>query len=233
MPARKKPTATVATAERATEIATPATISIKDAVQQLQTTEQALRLALSHIRPDDFDTVKALPELDFEELKKVLNRQSLPPGATTPANSLENAPNAETSTQTESQTATERATNDPIGQLAEQSPKQGLTTPKQAAQDNQASLVEMLARQATEEIEAVDGLARVKNAVIINNLAARDAELSQQIQQRHVDRKHEIMSSIRDVAALAQDKPEVTQDDTGLGDEINNIIEKLGKSLTR
>src|SRR6056297_953775 len=85
-------------------------ISIKDATQQLGTTEQALRLALSHIRPDDFDTVKSIPSLDLEAVAKILNQPQLTEGATTTANSLENAPNAETSTQTESQPATERAT---------------------------------------------------------------------------------------------------------------------------
>ena len=221
-----RPRKTTATTE-------PTTISIKDAVSQLSTTEQALRLALSHIRPDDFDTVKSIPSLDLEAVAKILNQPQLTEGATTTANSLENAPNAETSTQQESQTATEGATNDPIGQLASQPSQDKLTTPSQAAQANQISLVEMLARQATEEIEAVDGLSRVKNAVILNNLQARDAELSQQIQERHCDRQHQIMGSIRDVAALAQDKPQVATDDTNLGDEIDSIIEQLGKSLVR
>jgi hypothetical protein len=224
MPRTKK--ATSATAE-------PTTISIKDAVTQLQTSEQALRLALSHIRPDDFDTVKALPELDFQELQKVLNRQLLSEGATDSANSLENAPNAETSTQQDSHPATEGATNAPIGNLTQPTQPKALTQPNQAAQTNQVSLVEMLARQATEEIEAIDGLARVKNAVILNNLQARDAELSQQIQERHSDRKHQIMGSIRDVASLAQDKPEITSDDFSLSSEIDDLINQLGKSLLR
>jgi len=221
-----RPRKTTATTE-------PTTISIKDAVSQLSTTEQALRLALSHIRPDDFDTVKSIPSLDLEAVAKILNQPQLTEGATTTANSLENAPNAETSTQQESQPATEGATNAPIGQLAETPQQKGLTQPAQAAQTNRVSLVEMLARQATEEIEAIDGLARVKNAVIINNLQARDAELSQQIQERHCDRKHEIMSSIRDVAALAQDQPEVNSDDTNLTSEIEDLINQLGKSLLR
>ncbi|WP_335026426.1 hypothetical protein [Nostoc sp.] len=32
------------------------------------TTQQSLRLALSYIRPDDFNTVKAISELDLEAI---------------------------------------------------------------------------------------------------------------------------------------------------------------------
>ncbi|MEA5516568.1 hypothetical protein [Nodularia sp. UHCC 0506] len=223
MPARKKATATAPATET----------TIKDAASKLGTTEQALRLALSHIRPDDFDTTKTLSSLDLEAVSKHLQQPQLPATATKELQEPTQADNSEKLTQQDSQPATEPTTNDPIGQLAEQPSQDKLDKPFQPSDAYQASLVEMLARQATQEIEAVDGLSRVKNAVILNNLSARDAELAQQIQERHSDRKHQIMGSIRDVAALAQDKPEVTQDDTDLGDEINNIIEQLGKSLVR
>jgi hypothetical protein len=223
MPRAKKTAATPTATE----------ISIKDACQQLSTTEQALRLALSHIRPDDFDTVKALPELDYQELQKVLSRQQLPAQATKELQEPTQADNSESLTQQDSQPATETTTNDSIGQLAEQPSQDKLDKPFQPRDANHVSLVEMLARQATEEIEAIDGLSRVKNAVIINNLQARDAELSQQIQERHCDRQHQIMGSIRDVAALAQDQPEVNSDDTNLTSEIDDLINQLGKSLLR
>jgi hypothetical protein len=140
-----RPRKTTATTE-------PTTISIKDAVSQLSTTEQALRLALSHIRPDDFDTVKSIPSLDLEAVAKILNQPQLTQGATTTANSLENAPNAETSTQQESQTATEGATNDPIGQLAEQPQQKTLTQPAQAAQANCSELQTSRAKTANKAI---------------------------------------------------------------------------------
>ncbi|MFW9265314.1 hypothetical protein [Nostoc sp. CALU 546] len=44
------------------------TVSIHDACLRYMTTEQSLRLALSHVRPDDFDTVKAVSELDLEAI---------------------------------------------------------------------------------------------------------------------------------------------------------------------
>lgn len=59
MATRKKVTSTMPTED---------TVSIHDACLRYMTTEQSLRLALSHIRPDDFDTVKAVSELDLEAI---------------------------------------------------------------------------------------------------------------------------------------------------------------------
>jgi len=64
MPAKRIRTSATVTDIPATEI------SIADVVEQLGITEQALRLALIDIRPDDFDTTKTLPLLDFEAVAK-------------------------------------------------------------------------------------------------------------------------------------------------------------------
>lgn len=54
------------------------TISINDACQQLKTSEQVFRLALQDIRPDDFDSVKAISVSEFEGLRDRLNTKALP-----------------------------------------------------------------------------------------------------------------------------------------------------------
>ncbi len=53
------------TARKRTTAPTQDTVSIHDACLRYMTTEQSLRLALSHVRPDDFDTVKAVSEAGY------------------------------------------------------------------------------------------------------------------------------------------------------------------------
>ena len=57
----------MATRKRSTA-PTADTVSIHNACLKYMTTEQSLRLALSHVRPDDFVTVKAISELDLEAI---------------------------------------------------------------------------------------------------------------------------------------------------------------------
>ncbi|GBE95639.1 hypothetical protein [Nostoc cycadae] len=205
---------------------TPATqISIAAAVDQLKTTEQALRLALIDIHPDDFDTVKALPLLDFEAVAKKIQQQQQPQ---LPAQS-ENLENSETPTPQASQTATEKPQNAPIVPSA---PQQQLTNPTQSPTPNTGlSLVEQLAKQASEEIAAVDAIAQVKNQLILNNLAIRQTELTEAINQNWQYQKQEYLGAIRDLASLGQQPVEVTPDEIDLHQEIDAIIDELGKNL--
>jgi hypothetical protein len=205
----------------------PQTITISEACAQLSTNQQSLRLALSHIRPDDFDTVKALPQADLHDLGKLINPPQLP------ATGAKTNPNPENPTTQESQPATDGATKAPMSPLANSTNQPNLDhQASQAQAQNHQTLIDMLAKQATEEIEVIDGLARVKNAVIMNNLQARDAELAQQIQERHIDRREQYMNTIRDVASLAQDKPQITQDTTDITTEIDALISELGKQAS-
>src|SRR5689334_24061580 len=101
----------VRTSKKTTTPATDSnTITVAAAVDQLKTTEQALRLALIDIRPDDFDTVKALPLLDFEAVAKKIEATKQPQ---LPAHS-ENLENSETPTRQALETATEKPQNAPI-----------------------------------------------------------------------------------------------------------------------
>jgi len=201
------------------------TISIQDAVNQLGTTEQALRLALIDIRPDDFDTVKALPLLDFEAVAKKIETAKQPQ---LPAQS-KNLESPETPTLQASQTATEKPQNT---LYVPQPPQQQITNPTQSPIPNAGlSLVEQLAKQASEEIAAVDAIAQVRNTLILNNLAVRDTELVEGINQRWQHQKQEYLGTIRNLASLAKNPVEVTPDETNLHQEIDEIINELGKNL--
>jgi DNA mismatch repair ATPase MutL len=187
------------------------------------TTEQSLRLALSHVRPDDFDTVKAVSELDLEAIASYFQPE-LPVVAST----SELPENSQNLTQQTSEPATEQ----PQNALSLQGQQQHLTAPTPGSSPNaQLTLIEQLTRQASEEIAAVDAIAQVKNQLILNNLAVRDTELTESINQHWQHQKQGYLGAIRDLAGLAQQKPEVTPDETDLTQEIEGIITELGKKL--
>ncbi len=199
------------------------TVSIHDAARKYMTTEQSLRLALSHVRPDDFDTVKAVSEADLEAIASYFQ-----PELPTVASTSELPENSQNLTQQTSEPATEQ----PQNALSLQGQQQHLTAPTQSPSPNaQLTLIDQLTRQASEEIAAVDAIAQVKNQLILNNLAVRDAELAEGINQHWQHQKQGYLGAIRDLAGLAQQKPEVTPDETDLTQEIEGIITELGKKL--
>ncbi|MHC5854879.1 hypothetical protein [Nostoc sp.] len=199
------------------------TVSIHDACLRYMTTEQSLRLALSHVRPDDFDSVKAVSELDLEAIASYFQPE-LPVVAST----SELPENSQNLTQQTSEPATEQ----PQNALSLQGQQQHLTAPTPGSSPNaQMTLIEQLTRQASEEIAAVDAIAQVKNQLILNNLAVRDTELTESINQHWQHQKQGYLGAIRDLAGLAQQKPEVTPDETDLTQEIEGIITELGKKL--
>ncbi|RCJ32053.1 hypothetical protein A6769_28830 [Nostoc punctiforme NIES-2108] len=199
------------------------TVSIHDACLRYMTTEQSLRLALSHVRPNDFDTVKAVSELDLEAIASYFQ-----PELPTVASTSELPENSQNLTQQTSEPATEQ----PQNALSLQGQQQHLTAPTPGSSPNaQMTLIEQLTRQASEEIAAVDAIAQVKNQLILNNLAVRDTELTESINQHWQHQKQGYLGAIRDLAGLAQQKPEVTPDETDLTQEIEGIITELGKKL--
>ena len=187
------------------------TVSIHDACLRYMTTEQSLRLALSHVRPDDFDTVKAVSEADLEAIASHFQPQ-LP----------------ETSPQQEIEPATEQQQN----ALSLPQQQQHLTSATQSLIPNaQLTLIDQLAKQASEEIAAVDAISQVKNQIILNNLSVRESELIEQINQHWLNQKQGYLGAIRGLADQAMQKPESTSDDTDLIQEIDSILGELGKKL--
>ncbi|WP_375449047.1 hypothetical protein [uncultured Nostoc sp.] len=215
MATRKKVTPTMPTAD---------TVSIHDACLRYMTTEQSLRLALSHVRPDDFDTVKAVSEADLEAIASHF-QPKLPEVA---SNTLELPETLETSPQEAPQPATEQLQNT----LSLPQQQRHLTAPTQSPSNHtQLTLIDQLARQASEEIAAVDAIAQVKNQLILNNLAVRDAELAEGINQHWQHQKQGYLGAIRDLSSLALEPVVITPDETDFTQEIEGIITELGKKL--
>lgn len=215
----------MATRKRTT-VPTADTISIHDAARKYMTTEQSLRLALSHVRPDDFDTVKAVSEADLEAIALHFQPQLTDADV---ANSTSELPEkSETFTEQPSEGATEQPQK--ILSLPQQ--QQGLPSPAQFPISNgQLTLIDQLTRQAGQEIELVDAIAQVKNQLILNNLAVRDAELAEGINQRWQYQKQESLGAIRDLASKALEPVAITPDETDLTQEIEGIITELRKKL--
>lgn len=166
----------MATRKRTT-VPTADTVSIHDGCLKYMTTEQSLRLALSHVRPDDFDTVKAVSEADLEAIASHFQPQL----STVASNTSELPENSKTL----SEELPEPATEQPQNTLSQPQQHQQLASPAQFPISNgQLTLIDQLTRQAGQEIELVDAIAQVKNQLILNNLAVRDAELAEGINQR-------------------------------------------------
>lgn len=214
----------MATRKKTTTAPTADTVSIHDACLKYMTTEQGLRLALSNIRPDDFDTVKAISELDLEAIAPYF-QPKLPEVASSISESPENLQNF---TQETSEPATEQLKN--TLSLAQE--QKHLTAPTQSPSNHaQLTLIDQLARQASEEIAAVDAIAQVKNQLIFNNLAVRDAELAEGINQRWQHQKQGYLGAIRDLASKALEPVAITTDTTDLPAEVDQIIAELAKKL--
>ncbi|MHC5716395.1 MAG: hypothetical protein ACYTX0_30825 [Nostoc sp.] len=213
-------------ARKRTTASTQDTVSIHDAARKYMTTEQSLRLALSHVRPDDFDTVKAVSELDLEAIASHF-QPKLPEVASNTSESPENLQNLTQSEQSESSQNLTQAEN----KLSLQQPAQNLTNHTQPQRGGEISLIEQLTKQAEEEIGLVDAIAQVKNQLILNNLAVRDAELVEGINQHWQHQKQGYLGAIRDLARLGKEPVEITPDKTDITQEIEGIITELGKKL--
>lgn len=86
------------------------TISISDACKQLEISEQAFRLALQSIRPDDFDSVRALALPEYEAVAESIQRKAL---ASAPQPTVEPEPQPLPQPTVEPQPQTEQAQPEP------------------------------------------------------------------------------------------------------------------------
>lgn len=217
MATRKKVTPTMPTAD---------TVSIHDGCLKYMTTEQSLRLALSHVRPDDFDTVKAVSEADLEAIASHFQPQL------TDADVANNTSKLPEKSETLVEELSELITEQPQNTLSPPPQQQHLAAPTQSfIPDDQLTLIDQLTRQAGQEIELVDAIAQVKNQLILNNLAVRDAELVESINQHWQHQKQGYLGAIRDLASLAKEPVVITPDTTDLPAEVDQIIAELAKKL--
>ncbi len=121
-----------------TTAATADTITINEALLESGQHETAFRLALSYVRPDDFDTVKAIPMLDYQAtIKQLQGTQSQLPdtGSQLPdedSSTSELPENSKTLTEQPSNPATEQ----PESTLSVSQQQQQLASPTESPTSN-------------------------------------------------------------------------------------------------
>ncbi|MGM3305747.1 hypothetical protein ACSQ6I_07085 [Anabaena sp. WFMT] len=231
------------TRRKKTPVATPETmpathelVSISDICKAENITEQAFRLALMDVRPDDFDSIKAIPTTQSEQVLATIQ-------ATSKALSAHTVP-----TDTTPQLLESRATQalEPAQETApnigDQPQNSDIVASGSNSQINQASqpangtalttaLDEILAK-SEEAIALADLIAVYRNEQILANADTRDKELVAKLREQRNDARHATFDRLRDLNAKQPIAPELPELDSTLDDEIASLARELGKQFS-
>ena len=214
------------------------TVNISDYCKTHQLSEQAFRLALGDIRPDDFDSVKAVPSSEASAVHATLT-------ATLPApnnshqiagNHTEQAiePVVADSTnnndfktpETSTQQGTERN-----GLTVANSGNGGITQNQSISQGGNITLLDELIAASEEEIKLADLVSQFKNQQIIQNQQARDGQLVDQLRNQRLNTRAGYFDALRGLQATTVDRPEIAADDLDFDAEVTRLSNELGKQL--
>jgi hypothetical protein len=210
------------------------TINISDYCKAENLSEQSFRLILENIRPDDFDSVKLIPQPDRDYVLATLtaSTKSLPTAESPAIQALElsNADSitsestelAETSTQQGTQANSAIVANSGIG---------GLTQNQQVNQGSNITLLDELIAASEEEIKLADLVSQFKNQQIIQNQQARDTQLVSQLREQRLNTRQGYFGALRDLQATTIDKPDLLPDNLDFDAEVTRLSNELGKSL--
>lgn len=222
---RKKTTVTAGE----TMPATHTTVTISDICKAENVTEQAFRFALSELRPDDFDTVKAIPEAQKDMVLATLASAAkvLPSQDTTPQLPESPTPQA-------IQTAPETAQNQPQKQQNSDivaSTSKAPVTQGQAPKTNLPTALDELIASAEDDINLADLVLVYRNQQISQNTQTRDSELVAQLRERRIERRNQVFDSLRDLNSRQPQSPELPELPQALTAEIDALSRELGKQL--
>jgi len=224
-----------ATAAPGLEPVTPnETINIADYCKAQKLSEQQFRLVLENIRPDDFDSVKHIPQSDVDYVLATLtatnNSLSIAESPATQPIELINAdsttPNSTQSPETQSQQGVEAN-----GAIVANSGIGGLTQNQQVNQGSNITLLDELIAASEEEIKLADLVSQFKTQQIIQNQQARDAQLVLQLREQRLNTRQGYFGALRDLQATTIDKPELMTDNLDFEAEITRLSAELGKQL--
>ncbi|MGM3308909.1 hypothetical protein ACSQ6I_23510 [Anabaena sp. WFMT] len=239
MPATTK---TTTTRRKKTPIATPepmpAThelVSISDICKAESITEQAFRLALAEIRPDDFDSIKSIPEAQKDMVLATIQATSKAlPAPTIPTDTTPQLP--ETSNPQALEPAQETAQN-----IGDQPQNSNIVASSQNSQINQAgqpknqspipTALDELIQESEETIALADLVHTYRNQQILSNAQSRDSELVVQLRERRIETRNQVFDSLRSLNSKQPTAPELPELPASLSDEIKALSDELGKSL--
>jgi len=237
---RKTPIAPeTATATPGLEPMTPnETINISDYCKAQNLSEQSFRLILENIRPDDFDSVKLIPQSDIDyvlaTLTATLPATNNPPSiAESPATQPIELINADSTTPNSTQNLETQAQQEieANGAIVANSGIGGLTQNQTNPQSANITLLDELIAASEEEIKLADLVSQFKTQQIIQNQQARDAQLVSQLREQRLNTRQGYFGALRDLQATTIDKPELMTDNLDFEAEITRLSAELGKQL--
>ncbi|CAM6002151.1 unnamed protein product [Sphagnum balticum] len=222
-----------------TTMTTNESVNIADYCKAENLSEQQFRLVLENIRPDDFDTVKSLPQSDIDYVVATLTQATL----SAPNNSHQIA-RSQTEQAIESNVADSTSRDDsktpeiqpqqgiqPDGAIVANSGIGGLKGKQQISQGSNITLLDELIAASEEEIKLADLVSQFKNQQIIQNQQARDGQLVAQLREQRLNTREGYFGALRDLQATTIDKPELMADDLDFQSEVTRLSTELGKQL--
>ena len=233
-----RPRKSTSTPTTATIMNTNETVNISDYCKTHQLSEQAFRLALGDIRPDDFDSVKAVPSSEASAVHATLTA-TLP----APNNSHQIAGNH---TEQAIELNMANSTNDNDSKTPETQPQQGIqpdsaivansgnggmSQNQSTPQGSNITLLDELIAASEEQIKLADLVAQFKSQQILQNAAARDAQLVDQLRHQRLNTRAGYFDALRGLQSTTVDKPEITADHLDFDAEVTRLSNELGKQL--
>ncbi|CAM5999215.1 unnamed protein product [Sphagnum balticum] len=214
------------------------TINIADYCKAQNLSEQSFRLVLENIRPDDFDSIKLIPQPDLDYVLATLTA-TLPatnnplPIAESPAIQALEPNNADSTTpkSTQSPETQPQQGVEANGAIVANSGIGGLTQNQTNPQGANITLLDELIAASEEEIKLADLVSQFKTQQIIQNQQARDAQLVSQLREQRLNTRQGYFGALRDLQATTIDKPELMTDNLDFEAEITRLSVELGKQL--
>jgi len=213
-------------------------INIAEFCKAQNLSEQSFRLILENIRPDDFDSVKHIPQSDVEYVLATLTA-TLP--ATNNALSIAESPATQPIELIEADSTTPKSTQSPETQAQQgieangatvaNSGIGGLTQNQTNPQGANITLLDELIAASEEEIKLADLVSQFKTQQIIQNQQARDAQLVSQLREQRLNTREGYFNSLRKLQSTNIEKPELMADNFDFQAEITRLSAELGKQL--
>lgn len=208
-------------------------ISISATCKAENLTEQSFRLALMELRPDDFDSIKAIPQSQIDMVLSTLTAAKLAPAASKQPQ-LEDGVNSESFAQQELQPSP----NQPQKQQNFDMVASGNSS--QISGETGAGIGEIvpgildeLIQKSDDDIALADLIHVYRNEQILSNAGTRDKELIGKLRELRQENRVSTFDKLRDLNSrqpIAQELPEL---DNSLEAEIAQLSQELGKPLTR
>jgi len=241
--ARVRKTASIApetALEVATEVETMNTnevINITEYCKVNNISEQTFRLTLSSFDPDNFDNVKVISATQANNVIAALaahgtatnSSKQISESKATQGLVLENASNSDNETKTP-ETQPQQGTQ--VENALATASNNGLAGTKGSNSGSNITLLDELIAASEEEIKLADLVSQFKVQQILQNAAARDTQLVDQLRNQRLNTRAGYFDALRGLQSTTIDRPDITPDDLDFDAEVTRLSNELGKQLT-